>query len=119
VPAVPGQPSGSAFDDHNLANVAIDGLITIFKKPPEQPAAASGAQETPPASALQEAPADVTEHQTDVGAESMPAEAGDRAETESLESPVADEPADEGDKPGTDARTGDEERAPDRTPDGS
>lgn len=116
-PAVPGQPSGSAFDDHNLANVAIDGLITIFKKPPEEPAAAT--QESAPASGAQGAPAAATENQSDADSESMPAEAADEAKSDSGDVPAADEPADEGDKSGADPPAGDDAPEPDKTPDGS
>ena len=40
--------SASALDDHMLATVAIDGLITIFKKPPEEVEEAPAGSQTVP-----------------------------------------------------------------------
>jgi len=79
--------SEQALNDHMLASVALDGVITVFKKPPEEPAppettapstttpaAAETAAPASPASPAEGQPASDAEEQKKDGADAAPSE---------------------------------------------
>lgn len=93
--AAPGrQQANSALDDHNLANVAIDGLITIFKKPSEQAmqalASSTGEQQTP-----EDQPNEPADDSEAADSAAMPAEEDARDDDDSKADPDSDEKMDE------------------------
>lgn len=107
-----GQSSVSALDDHMLATVAIDGLITIFKKPPEPEQPPAGSQEEPEATDDQQSPptaAAEEEPATETAAEEAPAsDAGDASAEDRPES-LEEAPA----EPANDANAAEEKEKPD------
>lgn len=90
-PAVTSATTEQALDDYMLATVALDGLITIFKKPPEEPIVPETTTPTTPTTAAAAAPE--TEAPTSPEAEKdQPAPEAVEEKKEPADAPPAEKP---------------------------